>query len=34
MMKRWKIVENDMCVFCKDVKENNEYFILRCKNVS
>lgn len=34
MMKRWKIVENDMCVFCKDVKENNEHLILRCKNVS
>lgn len=23
-----------ICVFCKDVKENNEHFILRCKNVS
>lgn len=23
-----------MCVFCKDVKANNEHLILRCKNVS
>lgn len=33
-MKRWKIVENDMRVFCKDVKESNEDLILRCKNVN
>lgn len=31
MMKRLKIVENDMSIFCKDVKENNEDLILRCK---
>lgn len=31
MMKRWK---KDMCVFCKDVKKNNDHLILRCKNVS
>lgn len=29
-----KIFKNDMCVFCKDVKENSEHLILRCKNVS
>lgn len=33
-MKRWNIVENDMRVFCKDVKESNEDLILRCKNVN
>lgn len=33
-MKRWKIVENDMHVFCKDLKESNEDLILRCKNVN
>ncbi|XP_056007600.1 uncharacterized protein LOC130050839 [Ostrea edulis] len=34
LLKKWKIVENDFCVICRDAKENNEHLILKCKNVS
>jgi hypothetical protein len=33
MLKKWKITDNDLCVYCKTVKENNEHLILKCKNV-